>query len=837
MKLNVGNIILSYPIKRFDVSISHFTPRTSTAIEWAILEAAATVKKLPKYQDVSIDDFFSKILQISDTNRLILPCIINLMMGVNALECDGEIHDRVDLSKVPMRSLRLTEEGETLQQRGLLPGDVQECEENFYYDISQAKILNPSEVKSIRLSNAPNGVVVVDDKIDVPLLKIRDVLNKALEKTGGDYRWMEANTKIVDVSSKSDSVENFWLNTPTSIEVDNNGKLTLSYGDSSVLPKVIDKIENEQKNQIFTNVEDANIGLINDISALYNEKVLSAYIEERMQKSDLMFVNRKYFTPSPQKNKKQGTLVRVSYGLDTFECICDLEGKKVEVEVPRSKDIDLLTKNLVYADPSNQLFVNNFTLSDGERQHDWQLGYQLNSKQLDMNAFLQSLVEQYLDKDKDILLLLLLSHQTELFIEKVKQIGCALKSIDEKTDFLHHIASVSTIFTGSTSISPSQENEVLFENWIVQEIDETEAYNAVCMLKSNAFIKANPERFKKGLNIIFSHLGNVKDIKLFWEMQKNVLESKSMISYMSDSETIKKLYTDNVVGLVFEQFGEIQKDQCFSELEKKLYVLQNEIREFMQTMNQAGYKESLNRDEKLNIFTNKPDVVLMVNGRIKKINQAFDSVNNYLKQRAKSIKTDFIDARAFDENGPKNFYNSLKMVETVSDEITPYLGANAAGFNKIYLVDTSALINNPGLIASFDKGKDALVIPMRVIEELNGLKEGKRKNDNRTEDEVQRVQSRAREAIRTIKAYQEEKWFFTEKTQEHLLPADYPLRDASGCFVGDNAILSVALKYLTKEPVLLVDDKNLGIKAKSLRMERMRSDDFMATFFKKEKKK
>lgn len=837
MKLNVGNITLSYPIKRFDVSINHFTPRTSTAIEWAILEAAATVKRLPKYQDVTIDEFFSKIMQISDTNRLILPCLTNLMMGVNALEVDGEIHNGTDLSKVPMRCLRLTEEGEILQQRGLLPGEVQECEESFHYDICQAKILNPSEVKKVRLSNAPNGVVVVDDEIDAPLLQIREVLNKALEKPGEHYRWMGANTEIRDVSPIANGAESFWFNTPAYIEVDNNGKLTLSNGDSSVLPKVIDKIEAEQKNQIFVNVENANVGLTNDISALYNEKALSAYIDERMQKSDLMFVNRKFFTPTPQKIKKQETLVRISYGLDSFECACDLEEKKLEVKVPQSKDIDLLTKNLVYADPSNQLFVNNFTLSDGGRQYDWQLGYQSNSKLLDINAFLQTLVDLYLDKDNDILLLLLLSHQTELFTEKVKQVGSALKSIDEKTEFLRHIASVSTIFTRRTFISPSQESEVLFDNWIVQDIDETEAYKAVCMLKNNEFIKGNPERFKKGLNIIFHHLGKVKDIKRFWEMQKSILESKSMIPYMSDSETIKKLYTDDVVGLVFEQFGEIQKDQCFSELEKSLYALQNEIREFKQTMNQAGYKESLNRDEKLNIFINNPDVVLAANGCVVRIKQALSFLNNYLKQRAKSVKTDFIDARSFDENGPENFYNSLKMVRIVSDEITPYLGADAAGFNKIYVVDTSALMNNPGLIASFDKRKDALVVPMRVIEELNGLKDGKRKNDNRTEDEVQRAQSQAREAIRTIEAYQDKKWFFTEETQEHLLPADYPLKDANGYFVGDNAILSVALKYLTKEPILLVDDRDFGIKAKSLRMERMKSDDFMDTFSQKEKKK
>ena len=106
MKLATLNI--SYPVRQFTAVIRHFTPRNSTAMEWAILETARLVEEKPKYANVSIGSFFSEMLQISDipsdVNKLMTQCILKLI-DLNALESSNEIYDAVDLGTVaPRRS-------------------------------------------------------------------------------------------------------------------------------------------------------------------------------------------------------------------------------------------------------------------------------------------------------------------------------------------------------------------------------------------------------------------------------------------------------------------------------------------------------------------------------------------------------------------------------------------------------------------------------------------------------------------------------------------------------------------------------------------------------------
>ena len=105
------------------------------------------------------------------------------------------------------------------------------------------------------------------------------------------------------------------------------------------------------------------------------------------------------------------------------------------------------------------------------------------------------------------------------------------------------------------------------------------------------------------------------------------------------------------------------------------------------------------------------------------------------------------------------------------------------------------MLNEPGLISWFDDDKALLVIPLIVLDELDGIK-----ND---EDEERAY--KAREAIRLINNYRSYEWLNTgEVSHTELLSKDLdPDRN-------DNKILSIALKYSVKMPVLLTDDINFG---------------------------
>ena len=111
----ISEVIMSYPCIKYEVEVSHFTERKSTAIEWVILEAINRCNVLTQYEGVSISDFFKSIFTISDADLLIRPCLLALH-DMGAINISG-IDNETELSTVPMRNLQLTKIGKELQMQ------------------------------------------------------------------------------------------------------------------------------------------------------------------------------------------------------------------------------------------------------------------------------------------------------------------------------------------------------------------------------------------------------------------------------------------------------------------------------------------------------------------------------------------------------------------------------------------------------------------------------------------------------------------------------------------------------------------------------------------------
>ena len=83
-------------------------------------------------------------------------------------------------------------------------------------------------------------------------------------------------------------------------------------------------------------------------------------------------------------------------------------------------------------------------------------------------------------------------------------------------------------------------------------------------------------------------------------------------------------------------------------------------------------------------------------------------------------------------------------------------------FNKVYIVDTCTLMKEPTLISWFDDGKSLLIIPMIVLDELDGLKNA--------EDEEKAY--KAREVIRNISNYKAYDWINVKESSHPELLSD-----------------------------------------------------------------
>ena len=117
--------------------------------------------------------------------------------------------------------------------------------------------------------------------------------------------------------------------------------------------------------------------------------------------------------------------------------------------------------------------------------------------------------------------------------------------------------------------------------------------------------------------------------------------------------------------------------------------------------------------------------------------------------------------------------------------------------HRIAVLDTSALMENPELLQG-QSSSDILVVPLRVLSELDGLK---------SSEDGDRA-AKAREAIRQLDANSSRIRHEADCTA--LLPAEWDARQP------DHGILSTALFFRLNDVLFVSNDINLRIKAQSL---------------------
>ena len=116
---------------------------------------------------------------------------------------------------------------------------------------------------------------------------------------------------------------------------------------------------------------------------------------------------------------------------------------------------------------------------------------------------------------------------------------------------------------------------------------------------------------------------------------------------------------------------------------------------------------------------------------------------------------------------------------------------------KSIIIDTNILIEEPKIIDIIGSLQN-IIFSAKVIDELDGLK-------NKSE-----TKNKAKDAIREIRKHQKKRNISFNTSKVDNLPDDLNKKSP------DNMILSVALQYQKRNPILLTNDKGLQIKAEML---------------------
>jgi rRNA-processing protein FCF1 len=129
---------------------------------------------------------------------------------------------------------------------------------------------------------------------------------------------------------------------------------------------------------------------------------------------------------------------------------------------------------------------------------------------------------------------------------------------------------------------------------------------------------------------------------------------------------------------------------------------------------------------------------------------------------------------------------------------------------NIYIIDTNVFVDCPEIISKIDH-KYSIVLSAKVIDELDYLK------ISLTEVQKRNVQK----ALRLINESIDKRGIKMDTADLNLLPNDFNKKSP------DNFILSVALKYISENPIMLTSDNGLQIKAKGMGITTITLKEFL----------
>lgn len=150
---------------------------------------------------------------------------------------------------------------------------------------------------------------------------------------------------------------------------------------------------------------------------------------------------------------------------------------------------------------------------------------------------------------------------------------------------------------------------------------------------------------------------------------------------------------------------------------------------------------------------------------------------------------------------------SVDVEETDGDDKDEY-------YTGCYVIDTNVFLDKPDIISKITSDY-FIVLSAKVIDELDHLKIKKNMSPAR--------KKRVTKALKNISQSMNEREIVMEDSDTRLLPRDFD----KNC--PDNKILSVALKFMDENPILLTSDYGLQVRARGLGIKSISLKNFVKT--------
>lgn len=790
-------VTLSYPCVQHKIEVSHYTARKSTAIEWVILEAINKCEKLSNYSGVSIASVFEQIFTISDADLLIRPVLISLQ-DIGAITISG-IDDETELAKVAMSNLKLTKTGREMQLQGLLPGMLSEETFSIYYDIvadvlKEEAYLYKEDATGIRVSEVNDA-----DEAQFPDGKIREWLYTVQNNNKHKgFNWLTPTTRIESITRLSSQV--YWKNITRKVEIVDG----MIWKVSGVEDQKIDELTLEASDiSCPDELQDLPyLKIINpddEIKKLVSIDQVNAIIGRFLQNDALFCVDAKYYKDINinQQNRK-GIRIGIIYGADKFEV--EKSKKQIIIRVPDCQFRDYG----IYLNSRESVRICVTNVSAGGVSKDIAIAYIPNANEISLPNVIVALVEKYYMLDDSILFALYELGQKDIFLEYVNRIISEQKRIADKANVVELFNEKSRTYYGKNIISASDKERLLVnEEYIIEQCRNLESAKTIITeyAEINAF-RQDEALFHRILKIVIGHVGeqdSLEDIWHFWEAI--TAAKKTYINWVTKMGLQKHLYSKRSILDFLHRFSDdsLFEIEEYTAIEQIILNMRRIVIQVEELVPELNLYETVSVEKYNELVLAHMDVIEML----------YDYVRKW-EDEEERFTSRVIDLSEVLESGT-SFTNVKRNIDGLRNALATFFDDSFMRFNKVYIVDTCTLMNEPGLISWFDGENTLLVIPMIVLEELDGLK---------TSDDEEKAY-KAREVIRYISNYKAYDWLNTgESSYPELLSEDLDKGR------NDSKILSIAIRYCAKKPILLTDDTNLGNIASASKVENMTLESY-----------
>lgn len=780
--MQIGAITLSYPHIRFPVSVTHFTPRKSTVIEWVLLEIISKFGNNRDYAGIGLDKLFS-IIQLPDADKLVKPCMIKLQ-DIGALASDT-LSDDTSLSEMSLRDVSLTQSGADMQKRGLLPG----TDRTDGVDITFNAYDNSVEAGVGKYVQNQRGIAVkqIDEtNIVFPGPLVLEWLNK--QKTAKLYQWLQSTTEIKNLeTTEGKQPKILWKNNERKISVQKDGTITIDDFDAEAPEQRLlfsdEFIRSLQLEMPYEASKQSLDGFFDDTKEIFFAGNLAKKIQMATEKARLIFCKK-----IPENIEGKSKRLIVIYGGDGFACV--INGKQMSITLSEAMPVP----NAICITDTGNIFAAITPLHNGSLSTEFTIGYCKKQSPLDSTGEIERIIRGHGRRDIRILATATFSSIPNMVVEKMLN-ECleGLPGLREKAKVISEAVDTFAIFDRNVDFSATIQK--LFVDDVLGNktfANKAEIEKAIAEIQNIALVMSKQRIKNYLLESVLRRVRPLSDIHIIWDIF-------SCLDLASNTEVkipVDTIYTEKTFTTMFAHINDAKQPctKAWTIVEKVFIDFYDVFARVKELLPEIDYTIKSGAEFIAKIVYRHKESIERLHGLTAK----WDDLKKKMpfNQLANEVKA----MQILDE-----------IISEINKAVAVFYDDISIRYERIFVVDTNTLMNNPAILENVS-AKEAMIIPNVVNEELDGLKQSDDKDKAYKAREAIRIINDRMTATQNIKM---------TAPQSALLPEGLDKKKA------DNLVLSVALKYIVKKPVLITDDINLQNAAASCKVTAVKLSDYL----------